>query len=835
MAAFNPQTADTGVIDQTSASRGTGPNRTFETLFSGLTQTAENVINIKDTQTQLDIQEDARTMFENTNKEFGFDPDLTPEGVQDGVDQIQTLQNALAQGKISEVNYYGRLATLSKQLRSKYPGYESIVDSTIQSVTGTRPANAYRDAILAEFGKMASEASDAEKRKQSWIEKNAGDISIAVGDAFFDNPDAYDFDKVQAAVAKFQGRRAQVDYSIKDLNLMKSQGEFNDKRAARTMDQDFSLIVESTLTKVTGANSPSYQDSLNQFIARGGGTPEELDQFIATVSEAEAQLRAQLTARGRQVYTAQGLASSDDVNKAVEAALYPILAAKEAVLGGNFQLAERYATINKAISDRDLNELYKDPNVRAGQGLTKINQSLGDEFLKRKNINGELDTIALDIVGRTMSGEKGAVQATIESGNQKLARSMVNQTYDALVNPKTQGDDFSHLIDERFGTGAFDFMGTNVKAEDREQIYMKFLSPEMTKAVFSKGSPEDQQKYLNWALDKFKSIPAFKAAAGDINTSLSGKGGTGLQLQFDENQNRFFMTVPSGTGDPQAQAGGRVQVYSRAVNALNKSLAVLDPILDGANVDKKSVLSNLMKDLSIEVDGNSPELTPGKNKTFWGSVYDALTKPIGELGSETSGTPVDTMSTQSISQVQVPETPEIDPGEIDFLFESPKTVGATQPVMDAASGGITGDLSDFHNLKNPIDIAEKFDGLHERRDKDVISSFIKKAGGQDIDPSTTAWCAAFVNAVLGASGSKGTGRLNARSFLDWGTPVRNPTKGDVVILERGGADSWKGHVGFVVSVNKDTVTILGGNQGNSVSQKDFPKSKVLGYRRPVAE
>ena len=134
MATFAPQLPDTGIPDSTSVSRGVGPDQTFETLFKGVTDTANNFVAIRDAENQNQIETDARTMFDSVNNEFGV---AAPAGVTDGLDKMQALQNALEQGKLSEVNYYGRLATLSKQLRTKYPGYESIVDAKIQSVTGT--------------------------------------------------------------------------------------------------------------------------------------------------------------------------------------------------------------------------------------------------------------------------------------------------------------------------------------------------------------------------------------------------------------------------------------------------------------------------------------------------------------------------------------------------------------------------------------------------------------------------------------------------------------------------------------------------------------------------
>lgn len=135
---------------------------------------------------------------------------------------------------------------------------------------------------------------------------------------------------------------------------------------------------------------------------------------------------------------------------------------------------------------------------------------------------------------------------------------------------------------------------------------------------------------------------------------------------------------------------------------------------------------------------------------------------------------------------------------------------------------------------SPIDVAQAYLGMTETDSEQVktLSAFISRNAGVEIDPAKTAWCAAFMDAVLGASGGKGTGKLNARSYLAWGVDVDKPQIGDVVVLKTGGKDDWTGHVGFYMGTNDDgTIKVLGGNQGDSVSEDNFNANNVLGFRR----
>ena len=92
------------------------------------------------------------------------------------------------------------------------------------------------------------------------------------------------------------------------------------------------------------------------------------------------------------------------------------------------------------------------------------------------------------------------------------------------------------------------------------------------------------------------------------------------------------------------------------------------------------------------------------------------------------------------------------------------------------------------------------------------------------------WCAAFVNYNLESIGLKGTGSPLARSYLNYGTPVDNPEKYDLVIFKRGNS-TWQGHVAFYIDETENGVLVLGGNQSDSVNIQEYSKDRILGFRR----
>ena len=147
-------------------------------------------------------------------------------------------------------------------------------------------------------------------------------------------------------------------------------------------------------------------------------------------------------------------------------------------------------------------------------------------------------------------------------------------------------------------------------------------------------------------------------------------------------------------------------------------------------------------------------------------------------------------------------------------------------------------------MKSAYELAEAEIGTVEWKSgsNPKVVAYFKDAGHPEVKDDATAWCAAFVGAMLTRSGIRGTSQLNARSYLGWGEPVerKNAQPGDIVVLSRG-KSSWQGHVGFFVRDNGSTITLLGGNQQDAVNRRAYrvDGGQLLGIRRalvaPVAQ
>lgn len=134
------------------------------------------------------------------------------------------------------------------------------------------------------------------------------------------------------------------------------------------------------------------------------------------------------------------------------------------------------------------------------------------------------------------------------------------------------------------------------------------------------------------------------------------------------------------------------------------------------------------------------------------------------------------------------------------------------------------------------EIAKIMRGLHENKDTKQLDQYISKyvPSWRGLHVNSTAWCAAIMNAWERAVGKPGNGKLNARSFLTYGEPVKNlksAQKGDILVFARGGS-TWMGHVCYYDGMQDNrTIRTVGGNQSDSVSTGYYPVSRLLGIRR----
>jgi uncharacterized protein (TIGR02594 family) len=218
------------------------------------------------------------------------------------------------------------------------------------------------------------------------------------------------------------------------------------------------------------------------------------------------------------------------------------------------------------------------------------------------------------------------------------------------------------------------------------------------------------------------------------------------------------------------------------------------------------------------------------------SKYEGLKKPDFSLLNSFKG-----MIKTLQSRAEETQGQEFDPLEtlkptraaptLEDLYASYGVEPTAGPASVAGIAGHAGRVEAGVTPPDALSLAASQMGLTEGGQRAAIQDYLT-TGGANLDPATTAWCAAFVNSTLQQTGVQGTGSNMARSFLDWGQSVDQPQEGDLAVFSRGDPNGPYGHVGFFKGYDdQGNVLVLGGNQGDAVSIASYPRESLLGFRR----
>lgn len=193
-----------------------------------------------------------------------------------------------------------------------------------------------------------------------------------------------------------------------------------------------------------------------------------------------------------------------------------------------------------------------------------------------------------------------------------------------------------------------------------------------------------------------------------------------------------------------------------------------------------------------------------------------------------------------------------DPGDIDGVIGR-NTISAIR-AFQAANGlevdGIAGTntlaalgqpATQADPLANPalpwLAEAQRAIGVHEDTGPGSNPLIIGWARRLRIDYGNDeiSWYGLFVAHCIGLTlpaEALPTNPLGARNWGNFGIPCPVPQPGAVLTFWRERRDGWKGHVGFYVGEDAAAFHVLGGNQGDAVNVKRFPRDRFLAARWP---
>lgn len=173
-------------------------------------------------------------------------------------------------------------------------------------------------------------------------------------------------------------------------------------------------------------------------------------------------------------------------------------------------------------------------------------------------------------------------------------------------------------------------------------------------------------------------------------------------------------------------------------------------------------------------------------------------------------------------------------GKLDILklASAAKSVyGAVKYLRDRAKKKPKSSSSELTDEPEWMKIAKLELGVEEipgSVDNPRVVKYHAAAGGQM--PDEIPWCSSFVNWVMKKAGYDHTKSKAAKSWAGYGTELKEPRYGCIMVFKRTGGH----HVGFYVGPGSYGPKILGGNQKDKVSIEESTL-QLMAMRWPTSK
>ncbi len=750
MADFVPKTAiDPQAPNWTGASRGPDrsayqPNRSFESLFSGIGEAVSGAASVaysgivekakNEWHNKLEPVRDAQGVGDLTAGATvsGKHPAGQPPQMESFADRASRLTAAYRDGRVGDTYYHSQLNAMSKEMRSKYPGFRDEVDSIIQKSTGIVPANALRNSVLAELQANRSKEDQAADRERTYALQNEKHWSPQMRERVAAGGPLPSVRELSPVVSGNEGRQRLVQATRGELELEQEQGRAVGGRAA---DQ-FQSEVQDLSGKVFKEAVTKLDQTIGKTLSSGAvPSAAELQQIEAAVQGLEMQFQNSVdrvlngVPEGQRKSLAQLINDTEKVKKLREEALQPFMRIKDAISNQDFGLAKQSARFLSRMADakgRELTTRFQSLETLAGLGQIPG----GKEFIAQLGAipggaavqTGVMKDIRDGFFMKQASGT-GTLADEIREGNAANGgkdlpasywKSRIEETVRTLADPKTSPEIRANLS-KAFFNGALPF-------KEKDVAFRQLASPAVSAQMIANKDkqPEVYKQYADWMMKSFFTV--HKQLGDDVNSIAESKAFT---AKFNPGTNQFELGLtPEGQRAVQPRLRGALTDPLEAarrhipgatsvidsVNSMNKNLKVIEPVVRANGLEVGPEMEKLFK-----IQGTLPG---AEKKKGW---LDMLTDGVRSSVSKVSGEVSDQVrkETEAIGNA-------FGGAELNFTQASSATEGTGSPSLKRSE--VKTGSADVDNLQPGI---KKL--LQDLADEGIVEEVKVNSGYRDSD------------------------------------------------------------------------------------------------------
>ena len=361
------------------------------------------------------------------------DPQTTPE-IEKSLKYAREINQGYMAGTIKDSNYWARLDSISRQLRTRYPGYRDYIDAKMSSMVGGTPANRLREQLAEE-----ARAAARQNAEQSPLEKlRWSNLADLVKDGIQDriNPGwqkqiqdgTFDWEENMRVGAALRYSEYETKVKQNNINLLQDDAELAKANAKVEARKEATVYVNTAILGGTTAQGKKVGTMIADFKKMAAEnklpTGPELEQSLSNLNGLRLSitdginnmLDGQWKDHPNQSYS--NFLDGTERKEILENALAPITAMEQFLKGEDTGVLDRYATSLKYMTDGDSKRMAEvDDNIRM---MMSVSKQIGPEGMGLLYQNSEVltsiaNTLSDSMISHLVTGKSDSVVQTIRT------------------------------------------------------------------------------------------------------------------------------------------------------------------------------------------------------------------------------------------------------------------------------------------------------------------------------------------------------------------------------------------------------------------------------------
>lgn len=327
-----------------------------------------------------------------------------PRELQNLPSNLEALDSARGNGKLSDTAYTGRLVALAKELRSRYRGYEEYIDNEIHKVTGINPAHHYINSLLGDLNSFVNIGKEVDTKIRNELWQHLGLPGV---DAILSKYNAGGFGSPRDAEPLIMSALAPTLAIKKQLEMRKALRE-----DATGQREEVAASTENEVNTALRLQSVTAFESLH--LLQGQPTAQQISKLITDVNsgalkvtdeqaqhlaggvrslkfQADQEMERYLNTQGKDGRTIRTILGDTKVNALKTSHLKQFDDVADMLNSKEYGLANRAMNTLRAQGNDDTLELVSQPELGKSMRMLKTIHNFGSDKITKEALQTILE------------------------------------------------------------------------------------------------------------------------------------------------------------------------------------------------------------------------------------------------------------------------------------------------------------------------------------------------------------------------------------------------------------------------------------------------------------